>query len=91
MFVYVLNCFKINKATNKNNSWTHLQQKNKKAVLTTTAYCKVSTPARSQRQQYSRISKVIVDAFMKDGTDFYRCKYWRRIVLYSDIKEVALK
>ena len=45
----------------KNNPRTHSPQQNKKAVLTTAAYCKVCTPARSQRQQscfvYLRLPK----------------------------------
>ena len=34
----------------KNNAWMHSPQQNKKAVLTTAAYSKVSTPVRSQGQ-----------------------------------------
>ena len=44
-FVYVLVLFKI-----KNKPRTHSPQQNKKAMLTTAAYCKVSTPVKSQGQ-----------------------------------------
>ena len=50
-FVYVLNYFKVNKAAHKNNPWTHSQQQNKKPMLITAAYFKVSTPVRLQRQK----------------------------------------
>ena len=46
-------CFKLLKnfrAVPKYNPRTHSPQQNKKAVLTTAAYFKVSTPVRSQRQ-----------------------------------------
>ena len=43
-FTYVLNYSKIFKAVPKNNPRTHLPQQSKKAVLTTAAYFKVSTP-----------------------------------------------
>ena len=46
-FVYVLNYSKAFKAMHKNNPRRHLLQQNKKAVLTTAAYFKDSTPARS--------------------------------------------
>ena len=39
------------KAVQKNNPWTHSLQQNKKAVLTTAAYFKVSNPVRSQGQK----------------------------------------
>ena len=42
--------FKIFKAVPKNNPMSHSPQQNKKAVLTTGVYFKVSTPIRSQRQ-----------------------------------------
>ena len=42
-----LNYLKIFKAVPKNNPRTHSPQRNKKAVLTTAAYFKVSTPVRS--------------------------------------------
>ena len=48
-FVYVLDYFEINIAAHKNISQTHSPQQNKKAVLTTAAYFKVSTPMRSRR------------------------------------------
>ena len=41
-FVYVLNYLKIFKAVPKNNPRTHSPKQNKKAVLTTAAYFKVS-------------------------------------------------
>ena len=61
-FVYILNYFTIHKAAHKNNSRTHSSQQNKKAVLTTAAYCKVSAPVRSQRKEvticyYKRLFK----------------------------------
>ena len=46
-FVYTLNYPKINKRAHKNKPGTHSPQQNKKAVLTTTANYKVSTPVRS--------------------------------------------
>ena len=46
-FVYVLKTFK---AMNKNNPRTDSPQQNKKNVLATDAYFKVSTPIRSQGQ-----------------------------------------
>ena len=46
-FVYTLNDPKINKRAHKNKPGTHSPQQNKKAVLTTTANYKVSTPVRS--------------------------------------------
>ena len=54
-FVYVLNYFTIHyftiyKAAHKNNPRAHSPQQNKKAVLTTAAFFKVSAPVRSQRQ-----------------------------------------
>ena len=49
-FVYILDYLKTFKAVRKNNSWTHSPQQNKKTVLMTTAYLKVSTPVRSQGQ-----------------------------------------
>ena len=55
MLVYGVNYLKNFKAVPKNNPRTHSPQQNKKAVLTTTAYFKVSTPVRSQRQ-YSRFA-----------------------------------
>ena len=48
-FAYVLNYLKTFKAV-KNNPRTHSPQQNIKAVLTTAAYFKVSTPVRSQGQ-----------------------------------------
>ena len=49
-FVYL--SFKLfsNKTARKNNPRKHLPQQNKKAVLVTAAYFKVSTPVRLQRQ-----------------------------------------
>ena len=50
-FFYVLNYLKTVKAVEKkNNRRTHLPQQNKKAVLMTAAYFKVSTLVRSQGQ-----------------------------------------
>ena len=49
-FVYILDYLKTFKAVRKNNSWTHSPQQNKKTVLMTTAYLKVSTSVRSQGQ-----------------------------------------
>ena len=49
-FVYVLNYLKTFKAVHKNIPRTHSFQQNKKAVLTTAAYFKVSVPVRSQGQ-----------------------------------------
>ena len=42
--------FKIFKTVHKNNPRTHSPQQNKKVVLTTAAYFKVSTLVMSQRQ-----------------------------------------
>ena len=42
--------FKIYKAVPKSNPRAHSPQQNEKAVMTTAAYFKVSTPVRSQRQ-----------------------------------------
>ena len=49
-FVYVLNYTKTFQTILKNNPWMHSSQQNKKAVLTTAADFKVSTPVRSQGQ-----------------------------------------
>ena len=49
-FVYVLNYAKTFNAVHKNNPRTHSPQQNKKAVLTTAAYLKVSIPVKSQGQ-----------------------------------------
>ena len=49
-FVYIVNYLKIFKTVHKNNPQMHSAQQNKKAVLTTAAYFKLSTPVRSQRQ-----------------------------------------
>ena len=49
-FFSVLNYLKLFKAVHKKNSRTHSPQQNKKAVLSTAAYFKVSTPVRSHRQ-----------------------------------------
>ena len=46
-FAYVLNWFRINKTAHKINWRTHLLQQNKKTVLKTVAYFKISTPVRS--------------------------------------------
>ena len=48
--INVLNYLKTFKAVQKDNSRTHSLQQNKKAVLTTAAYFKVSTPVGSQGQ-----------------------------------------
>ena len=48
-FVYALKYFKINEAARKSNPSTHSSQQNKKAVLTTVSYFKVSTPVGLQR------------------------------------------
>ena len=44
---YILSYLKTFKAVHKNNLRTHSPQENKKAVLTTAAYFKVSTPVKS--------------------------------------------
>ena len=49
-FVFVSDYFIIQKAAHKNNPRTHSPQQNKKAILKTAAYFKISTPVRSQRQ-----------------------------------------
>ena len=60
-FVYVLNYLKTFEAVHKNNPLTHSPHQNKKIVLTTAAYFKVSTPVRSQGKQlffaYLRLPK----------------------------------
>ena len=50
-FVYVLDYLKTFKAVHKNNPLTHSSQQNKKAVLTTAAYFKVSSSVMPQGQQ----------------------------------------
>ena len=49
-FVYFTNYLKIFKAVQKNYQRTHSLQQNKKALLTTAAYFKVSTPVMLQGQ-----------------------------------------
>ena len=49
-FVYVLNYVKSFKAIHESNSRTRSQQQNKKTVLKTAAYFKVSTAVRLQGQ-----------------------------------------
>ena len=49
-FVYVLNYLKILRQCPKNNTRTHSPRHNKRAVLMTSAYFKVSTPVGSKRQ-----------------------------------------
>ena len=46
-FISYLKTFK---AVHRNNPWTHSPQQNKKALLRTAAYFKVSTPVRTQEQ-----------------------------------------
>ena len=62
-FVCVLNYLETFKAVHKNHPRTHSLQQNKKAVLTTAAYFKVSTAVRSQGQQlrfiYLRLPKKV--------------------------------
>ena len=53
-FVYVLDYFQFNIAVNKNNPWTNSLQLNKKAVLKTATYFKVSNPVRSHRQKMGK-------------------------------------
>ena len=50
-FVHILNYFKINKATHKNNSRRYSPQQNEKAVLTTAVCFKIFTPQGSQKQK----------------------------------------
>ena len=50
-FVYILNYFTTHKAALKRNPRTQSKQQNKKAVLATAAYFKVSTPVMSQKQK----------------------------------------
>ena len=47
---HVMNYLKTSKAVHKNNPQTYSPKQNKKAILTTAAYFKVSTPVRSQGQ-----------------------------------------
>ena len=46
----VVRVYYILKAVHKNNPRTHSLQQNEKAVLTTAAYFRVSTPVRLERQ-----------------------------------------
>ena len=50
-FVYVLNYIKTFKVVQKSNPQPHSLQRNKKAILATAAYFKVSIPIRSQWQK----------------------------------------
>ena len=60
---YVLNYLETFKAVHKNHPRTHSLPQNKKAVLMTAAYFKVSTAVRSQGQQlrfiYLRLPKKV--------------------------------
>ena len=47
---HVMNYLRTSKAVDKNNPQTYSPKQNKKAILTTAAYFKVSTPVRSQGQ-----------------------------------------
>ena len=60
-FVYLLDYFQFNIAVNKNSPRTNSLQQNKKAVVKTAAYFKVSNPVRSQWQKWEKdkLCKVI--------------------------------
>ena len=49
-FVYVLSYLRAFEAVHKSKPRTHSPQQNKKAVLTTASYFKVSIPLRSEGQ-----------------------------------------
>ena len=57
-FVCVLIYLHIFKAVHKNYRRTHSPQQNKKAVLTTATYSKVSTPVQSQAVFWYKTEKV---------------------------------
>ena len=50
-FVYAIHYFAIQKTAHKYNQQTHSSQQNKKIVLATAAYFKVSTTVRLQRHK----------------------------------------
>ena len=68
-FVYILNYLKTFKIVQKNNPRTYSLQQNKKAVLTTAAYYKVSAPVRSQGQNYSSFTFIYQKGCFQSKTE----------------------